>query len=156
MGMAGKRPPEAPHQGAVAVAELGGLAEPLSTRVGMQGEAAAGFAERVALGAQPPVEIGPAAGAGQIVCEEGPQGTEELLIRPVGRFRSVALAPDFGGERVADHAANGFVPLPGEPSCGLIKRLGQPQGENLLPPARAFCALKVNRRLHGAENAKFP
>lgn len=78
MGVAGKGAPEAPHQGAVAVAELGGLAQALSAGVGVQGEAATGLPEGIAPGAQPAVEIGPAAGAGEVGGEEGPQGTEEL------------------------------------------------------------------------------
>ncbi len=84
----------------------------------MQGQPAPGSAKDIALGFQPAVQIRPASGKGQILCEPRPQGRDEPLIRPDGRFR-IGVARHFTRQQVADQLPKGDVALPRDGGGGI-------------------------------------
>jgi len=90
MRVAGKGRPKPANKLRVTIPKLGPLAEPFTARVPKQDKATPRLGQTVAPGDEAGLKVLPGFGIRKVGREERPQGSDEPLIRPIGRLRSPA------------------------------------------------------------------
>ena len=129
MTVAGERRVEAAHEGHVSMSKFRRFAHSHAFRVRMQGQPTASFAQGVSLFLQTGGQVLPAPGLGKVSCEEHPQGSEKLLIRPIERLRRSAAALYLGPDSLTNNLPKCFVTLLRQTQGAGNHRRGKPEGD---------------------------